>query len=193
MDRGGSKIGNLLRISAVLIIMTLVLLGILVQGSRTQAPTIVSMTPAANSFDALSKTPIAVQFSAPMDPGASWIYVWDESNQGVAGTFHWTTTAFTNDTLIFTPSTVLRPETHYSFQGIGQSAAGGTWFTVSFTTRVLTADTTSTHGSDGLPPERKVPRDQAPNLELSKALEVQERGLGIGVSSRSSSPKTISR
>ncbi len=173
MDRTQSELGIVLRMSALLVIMIIILLSTLVQGSRTQTPAIVSVAPAANSFDALSKTCIAVQFSTTMDPGASWFDVWDESNQGVTGTFHWTTTTFKNDTLIFTPSSILRPETHYSLQGFGQSVAGGTWFTTSFNTEILTADTTSTDGSGDPFLQRTDSHEQVSNLELSKVQGVQ--------------------
>ena len=177
--------------SALLIIMILILLGILGQGSRTQKPAIVSVTSAANSLEALSKACIAVQFSTTMEPGASWFDVWDEYNQGVAGTFHWTTTAFTNDTLIFTPSRMLKPETRYSLQGIAQSAAGGRWFAASFNSKVLTADTTYNADPGSLPVEKKDSKDQSSNLELPKVGGVQGSLYGlVKTSDKEDSPIT---
>lgn len=121
MDKMGTKIGRVLSILGVLVI---VLVGIFAEDSRAQVPTIVSTTPAANSYNALINTNIKIQFSTSMDTTSFFIGLRDEYGNDIEGSSWWVKTSVTNDTLGFTPSKALRPATHYKVEGSARSAGG---------------------------------------------------------------------
>jgi methionine-rich copper-binding protein CopC len=140
MSKRGIKKGNVLLISVVL--FSIILVGLFAEGSWAQAPTVVLQSPADQSLNVLINTNITIQFDMTMNTGASWIDVWDEYDQDVAGTIQWTTTTYTNDTLVFIPQNALRPATGYAYQGMGQAATGSAYFWASFITKYAYADTT---------------------------------------------------
>ncbi len=140
MDKRGRKMGNVLRISVVLVS---ILLGIFAEGSWAQAPTVVSQTPVDQAINVLTNTSITVQFNMTMNTGSSQIYLEDEYGNDVMGTAQWTTTTNTNDTLVFIPQNGLKPANHYYYEGSAQNATGGgAWFSSSFMTKYSSADTT---------------------------------------------------
>jgi len=106
-------------------------------------PDIVSTTPGDESINVLTNIIIAVRFSASMDTNATEIDVEDEYENDVSGTVQWSTTSLPNDTLRFMPTNALKPATHYSVEGFGNSTGGeGVGFEFKFITKHSTADTT---------------------------------------------------
>jgi methionine-rich copper-binding protein CopC len=105
-------------------------------------PSVVSMAPVDGSFNVLINTTITIQFDMTMNTGSSSINLQDEHGQDVAGTIQWRTTTNPNDTLVFILQNALKPATGYYYEGNGQSATGGTWFSANFITKFSTADAT---------------------------------------------------
>ncbi|RLF53479.1 MAG: hypothetical protein DRN28_07000, partial [Thermoplasmata archaeon] len=89
-------------------------------------PSIVSVNPADKSWHIPINTQITIQFSETMDKGSveDSFCLEDEYGQEIEGTFEWSSTDKTDDTVTFTPSSPLRYATHYQIEVNGRSADG---------------------------------------------------------------------
>jgi methionine-rich copper-binding protein CopC len=86
---------------------------------------IVSQTPASNSWNNPINTSIRFQFSASMDTSNTWIDLYDQYDNQIDLKKSWSTTVHTNDTVTLTPINALPPAMGIEIEGWAQSVTEG--------------------------------------------------------------------
>ncbi len=121
MKKRNRNIANFLIVFSIFV---MVLLAFFPGASWALVPTCVS-TPADKSKNIPVNTTITVQYSTSMDP-SSYVNLKfeDEWDRKVVGTYQWSTSVHTNDTVKFTPAQALSYGVHYEVSVVAFSTGG---------------------------------------------------------------------